>query len=321
MNTIILNDTRSDQHIGCELVVSNSLRKCKEHGLNVISTISTADASKASQLLRSQLDQVDLVLLNGEGTLHDDQPNALHLLKAAKLAKASGVKVVLYNAHWSDNPKGKQYLENFDLIYCRDHNSLNNLLADSPEAKAQMVPDMTFVTEFPQIKDSSRSGILVTDSVNKKKCVSLSKLALRHKLEFAPMGLAFYRRLKKRHLLRYRISKNITNTSRYHLETPEQFLTKLLTAQTVVTGRFHTACLCILCNTPVFCISSNTNKIESLFHHFELQTDSIKHDLPALQFMEDEWMKQSQRRVNTQRIVKDATQKIEIMFQEISALT
>jgi hypothetical protein len=61
MNTILLNDTRSDEHIGCELVVTNSFLKCSEVGLEIIATISTAEASQATELLAPHLPSTKLV--------------------------------------------------------------------------------------------------------------------------------------------------------------------------------------------------------------------------------------------------------------------
>ena len=319
MNTILLNDTRSDEHIGCELVVTNSLRKCQEYGLNVTTTISTAQAPEASNLLSPLLLNTDLVLLNGEGTLHDDKDNALSLLEAAKLAKEKGCKVVLYNALWANNPKGKSYLPNFDLIFCRDQASLEAVLSDYPEAIAEVVPDMTFVTEIPKMSTTERQGTLVTDSVRKKKCISLAKFAISNNYSFAPMSTAFFRKLKGQPLLRWRISKKLTQPVG-EIDTPNSFLHKLLTTDSVITGRFHTACLSLLCGTPVYCISSNTQKIQSLLKDFGLESSATMPELPVKSVMEKQWTEHTEKREATQEKVKTAAARIDSMFQSISSL-
>lgn len=321
MNTILLNDTRSDEHIGCELVVTNSLRKCQEYGLNIRKTITISEASEASELIAPLLEDTDLVLLNGEGTLHDDKRNAIALLKAAKFASEKDCKIVLYNALWDNNPIGKSYLPCFDLIYCRDQKSLERLLADHPQAKAEFVPDMIFVTELPSFSDFTQSGILVSDSVDKKKCIRLTQFALKNDYAFAPMSVAYFRKLKKKPWLRYRISKRISNTTLEKIESPRDFISKILSSNYVITGRFHMACLCFLCDTPVYCISSNTTKIESLFDDFGLDSTSVTDELPPLSSMEEQWREQTRLRQTIQQNVKEAATKIDTMFQSISSLT
>jgi len=180
MNTVLLNDTRSDDHIGCELVIKNSFFKCSQVGLNIIATVPTSEASRATEILAPYIQSTQLVLLNGEGTLHDDKPNALSLLAAAKSAKDAGLVVILYNALWINNTIGKKYLSVFDFIFCRDQSSLTAVLEDYPDADAQVVPDMTFATQLPANIPAARKGVLVTDSVRNQKVkeASNSNMAL-----------------------------------------------------------------------------------------------------------------------------------------------
>lgn len=319
MNTILLNDTRSDEHIGCELVIKNSLLKCSEVCLNVTATVSTAEASQATKLLEPHLPTTDLILLNGEGTLHDDKANALSLLAAAKSAKDAGCSVVLYNALWKNNPIGKQFLPVFDLIFCRDHASLQEVLVDHPDAQAKVVPDMTFATQLPTNLPKAREGVLVTDSVRKKKCISLAKLALKNNFNFAPMSTAFFRKLKGHPIVKWRLKSKLTHPSG-SIDSTDQFLNKLLVTESVITGRFHTVCLSLLCSTPVYSIASNTPKIQSLLEDFGLSPSSTEQELPKLRVMQQQWAEHTEKSEATQKRVQEAASKIHSMFESIHSL-
>ena len=316
MNTILLNDTRSDEHIGCELVVTNSFLKCSEVGLKITATISTAEASQATELLAPHLPSTKLVLLNGEGTLHDDKPNALSLLEAAKTAKDAGCVVVLYNALWSNNPIGKKFLTVFDLIFCRDKSSLDEILRDLPSAVAEVVPDMTFATQLPRLQNQTKKGILVTDSVRKKKCLNLAKFAIKHRFAFAPMSTAFFRKLKGHPILKWQLNRKLIHPAG-SIDSPDDFLRKILSAESIVTGRFHTACLSLLCQTPVYCISSNTRKIQSLLEDFGLDSSATAQELPKLDIINGQWQEHIKKKQSTQIKVAEAASRIHVMFESI----
>ena len=317
MRAILLNDTRSDHHVGCELVVRNTLDQCKQHGIEITSTIRTADADHAPDLISPLLDQNDLVLLNGEGTLHDDRPRALKLLEAASLAKAHGLKIVLYNALWSSNPAGQKHLSNFDLIFCRDSRSSEEILKSNPNLPVEFVPDMIFATPLGGTLPPRTPHPLVTDSVKKKKSLALAKFALKHKLPFAPMGRGFFRHLKSSLFLKYRLTQHCAY-SHNKLDTPESYIHKILTSSGIITGRFHTACLAILLQTPVFCISSNTRKIETLYTDIGLSPNLIPQSLSSLDDLQDQWQEQTRLRDQLNEHITRTRKQITLMFAQIS---
>ncbi len=44
--------------------------------------------------------ECDIVILNGEGTLHDSKPRAIHLLKVLDYAQKNGKETILCNTSW-----------------------------------------------------------------------------------------------------------------------------------------------------------------------------------------------------------------------------
>jgi len=146
MNAILLNDTDLGEHVGCELVVRNTRRMCEKYGITLTHTFKTREARDNAPAIVKQFANNQLLLLNGEGTMHDDKSRALALLKLASQAKKEGLKTVLYNSLWENNPKGENYLRDFDLIFCRDSFSAAEIEKAHPSLKATVVPDIVFAT-------------------------------------------------------------------------------------------------------------------------------------------------------------------------------
>src|SRR4051794_11726231 len=97
VRALVLNDTRRGsfaQHLGCAAVMEHLLRLCRRHGIDVVRTVQRVDAVDTEEF-RALLPQVDVVLVNGEGTMHHDSPGALALSLAIIEAKAHGKKTAL----------------------------------------------------------------------------------------------------------------------------------------------------------------------------------------------------------------------------------
>lgn len=315
MRAILINDTRSDQHIGCQLVVENTFKLSQLNGIEITTSVTNAEALDASQLVSAQLTNNDLLLLNGEGTLHDDKPKALALLEAAKSAKEAGLRTILYNALWRNNSEAANFLKYFDQIYCRDSKSAELV---SEHAPCVMVPDMIFATDLPADHQQKSQRLLVTDSVKKSISRELARFAIRRASLFSPMGMGFERCLKSRPLLAWRLSKKCS-FRRGEVDPPDEFINKISQAHGVVTGRFHTACLALLCGTPVACVSSNTNKIETLFQDFGLTSDLTSSSNLSKQALELQWSEQRMQRHSIDDQISLIRKKIDSMFVSFSS--
>lgn len=316
MRALLLNDTSSVNHIGCELVVRNTYAQCRSQGVSITNTIPYEQALQAPELVAGHLKSHDLVLLNGEGTLHDDKPKALALLEATRMAKAAGLKTYLYNALWENNRKANDYLGHFDAIYCRDSSSQK---AIAPFASACFVPDMVFATPVPDAPQPDLpANVLVTDSVKKKIAYALAKYAIKHRHRFEAMGIGFERCLKSHPFMAARLKRRCQYTPG-KISSPDTFLRNVRDAQAVVTGRFHTACLSILCGTPVACVSSNTQKIESLFRDFGIPPALTPLDQLSPETAQQQWDAQQSRQSEIQSRVTRARSEIEAMFATMCA--
>jgi len=77
---------------------------------------------------RALLEAADLVVINGEGTLHHSKKRGKWLLEAANFASAKGAKVALINALWQDNKQEWGALAApIDYVACRDSRSARDL--------------------------------------------------------------------------------------------------------------------------------------------------------------------------------------------------
>lgn len=90
---LLLNDT-SKWHCGSAAATAQIVRCIEESGGEVVARVKTGDFDA-----QPDFDAVDAVVVNGEGTFHDDQPWALRLLEWM-CAAGEKMRVALVNAMW-----------------------------------------------------------------------------------------------------------------------------------------------------------------------------------------------------------------------------
>lgn len=267
MRALILNDTRRGEHPGCMLVMRQILRGCEEAGIQVSGTLE--NHRNLSLRLEKYLGEVDIVILNGEGTLHHDNRGARNLAKAAERVRQSGKPLALINSVWESNVAVRPLLNAAELIYVRDSLSAS----ETAEAGriAIVVPDLVLSCPPDQLFPSSRAStapgpVVVLDDVCWDHARTLARYARRHDLPFLPMAhrpplhspveLANWIRLRA-----MAVGSSTFRLNRLHL---------IQQASLVVTGRFHGVCLAILADKPVLALPSNTRKIEGLLQDARL---------------------------------------------------
>jgi len=102
-SAIILNDTSTRYHHGCTRVMRLLLAGLERQGLNIIArSPARHDWAQDSVFLRA-LENADVVVINGEGTLHHGRPAGAALLAVVD-HPACHAPVALINALWEENP-------------------------------------------------------------------------------------------------------------------------------------------------------------------------------------------------------------------------
>jgi exopolysaccharide biosynthesis predicted pyruvyltransferase EpsI len=107
---LLLNDT-SNYHYGCKQCV-NVIKRHYE---------STTSVCTDEKFDISKIKYFDQVILNGEGTLHDNQPNANKFLEYLKEAQKLQKKTLLINTVWQNmSIKWKETLKKCSVIEVRE---------------------------------------------------------------------------------------------------------------------------------------------------------------------------------------------------------
>ena len=313
LNIIILNDTkRAIGHIGCYKVMDNIALACKKHNLNIIYSFQETDAFK-HDIFYEKLNCVDAVLINGEGTFHDDQSTAVDLLLCAMVAKHVFKKpVFLINTVWSNNNLIDRYVDVFDLIFTRESLSQRELSSINVLVKSKVVPDMTFYSG-PQSRHKNTNRILITDSVIPEVNNKLVRLSFFNKTLIRVMGDSLsvapaskmFKLIHKWNLIPFKTLSN-------------EF--EIRDAHRIITGRFHTMCIAMIYGVPFKVIPSNTHKVEgtmldtglNLELHLVDMTSKMDRKIFNFDFSEEV----SNKIFN---YVSEAPKKIDDMFHEIKS--
>ncbi len=268
MKAILLNDTASALHAGCKLVMGNISRLCCMTGITIADSISF----RATGTFRSVLEKhsgVDMILINGEGTMHHDRPAALSLLQVARVAKQMGLRVVLFNTVWEENQLLNQYLSSFDRIFCRE--SLSTLAVMDAGFYAETVPDMVFATLRPPRSVGGAGGVAVIDSVSSSLSKRLALLSIRNKYRFLPISQSSYDRFTRKRILNEILKWRVGTPFYWDNGMPE-----LLSGfDGIISGRFHGTCMSFLMGVPVVSVASNSHKTQGLYKDVGLDPETI----------------------------------------------
>jgi hypothetical protein len=272
---VLLNDTRVDLHHGCNRVVEAILKLLEKNGIDLIASHPAHSDWSADGAFLAAMERAQLIVVNGEGTIHHNSQTGRWLLRAGAFAKARGIPAVLVNCGWEANgPEMVAMLDDFALISFRDHQSA----AVMQGRPCRVVPDLSLYPVGDVPLQHRTNGIGFTDSVDRFKA-----LALDHCREIAGgqtvsiiysrAGPAGYLRFMRAGVsLRRDLSPMVFSrflTMRHRLwragsADTEAFLSRLAALKLLVSGRFHACTLALVTETPFVALPSNTGKIDGL---------------------------------------------------------
>jgi len=288
LKTLLFNDTSSEGHHGCHLVMQQIYTLAEQAGMEILRACPMHHDWQTDEQLQRDIRAADICLVNGEGTMHDDAPLALRYGALARYCREHGVPCFLINSVWQNNVRLNADAPLFTRIFVRD--VLSQAALDEIGVSAEVVPDLTLSYQY-QGATPARQGLLINGSVLTERLreawrISCANPHLRYVSirTVAPLQLGkgfnvylrknlrkrlkAYRRIAASYLHRYpaelpgsRIDKL---RWRYAVLAPRRFLALLRRSQGVITGRFHLVTLCLVTGTPFYAIASNTHKIEAL---------------------------------------------------------
>lgn len=298
LKAILFNDTSYENHHGSQLVVKQIYQLAEEAGICVIRACPMRHDWRTDERLKHDIAQVDLCLVNGEGTMHDDAKRAVILSELAPFCYKKKVSCFLINSVWQGNQKILSEARYFTKIYLRDRLSQKELAQQ--DIDSIVVPDLTLSFQVDELGES-RKGFLTNGSVYeyraKQAWVQANKIENVDYISIiAPsviqVGKGFNSFLVKSLISRFKCwrkkifakyfsfrtlnDKEISDLRWCHSEPNLQyFIKRLKNSRGVITGRFHCVTLCLLTQTPFYSIRSNTHKIEGMLQEVNLEKKRI----------------------------------------------
>lgn len=252
-SAFLVNDTSVSGHPGCVTVMSVIKDSLEARGITVSGRWPMGAEPQFGLELSPALRQAHVVVVNGEGTLHNTaaRPGARRLLHAIKRIRgATSAPIFLINAT-IENLRSRDFavLKHCERLFLRDTRSCR--YAEANGLSAALAPDLCFSARLgPAMKCE---GKVITDST----LPDVSRLLHRHAAIFEGIFLPM-QRSRFKSMMRWIV------TPRAHERSAIRYFSSIAAAQSVVTGRFHAAVFSLMSETPFLAVRSNTAKIESL---------------------------------------------------------
>lgn len=335
---LIINDTSSECHHGCDLVMTNIKKILNKYSAKVFSVFSGNTLIKNKNLIK-KLNNIDLVLINGEGTLNNSQQRAKNIIKDLIYLKENYYfPVVLINSTiYKNNNFIMKNLKLFDLIYVRTYLDKKSLLKYGIMSK--VVPDMT-VYAFPKILSKNKKlkkNFSITDSYKKSVSENFLEFSKKYNFNFLPIRrdpklnslnlfkiLSFTKYYFIKVVVIFFLKLNIKidysySARSFFINEIDDYLKNIKNSDFLICGRFHSLCFAIQTLTP-FCFiksSVNSHKSDGL-----LEDIGIKNRIVELNEFNIENFKKFKKNeiIFIKKYLKNSNYKINKMFKEIFQL-
>ena len=254
MNVALFNDTASFPHLGCMAVSDAHARmlgrrhhhvKQRFFFLEFHDILADGEEASIAAALRNKrleecFDEVDVVIVNGEGTIHHG--GGLYLLAILGAAQRRGKQTLLVNAVYESNTAFEDILRRLDDFTVRETRSAS--FAKSRNIHCRVVLDSCFEAHFSDEVIGDLSGkIAITDwHIHRDHDVGDAIRNLSREYGTRAESFPFER----------------PDAARvWHRAVPT-----LERSEIVVTGRHHGACFALKARRPFVALPSNTHKIE-----------------------------------------------------------
>ena len=273
MKALVINDTSPGQHLGCILVMQRLADVLRDAGVEILAALRLGEL--ASPRFQRELARCDIMIINGEGTMHHDAPGARAIARAGEAAQRAGVPIALINTVWQDNDAVNALLPRCQWISARESLSAADIAAQGQTC--HVVPDLTLCTQPADLFDVNHAPPdmaappVVLDDVRPELSAQLAAYARYRSLQYMPMaGRPSLRRP--------------TAWKRWWQQGWDSFWAPQLTvahassiqhASIVVTGRFHGMCLATLARRPFIAFASNTHKMEGMLADAQLGPGAV----------------------------------------------
>lgn len=158
---MLLNDTSFENHHGCNIVIKNIKMNLKLQNIDLIYSVPIGKRWKNDSNFLKLLIDVDAIIINGEGTIHDDSEYAYSLLE---IVNFTNKPCFLINTTYQNNTKSfSDLVSKFKKVYVRE--SLSKFELEKFGIESTIVPDMTlYYMDSNLIKSKQNTHTYITDS-------------------------------------------------------------------------------------------------------------------------------------------------------------
>lgn len=276
---ILLNSTQNYNHLGCFYTVSGLKNLLLDAGWSCIleSDVNNYDLDFVRKILEA--DHSVWVVINGEGTFHDDQEYSLYLLNL--VSKYADRTVILNSQMRHMSESQVEILKRIRLVQVRTRYDEKWCITSDIQS-VWYCPDMIFYSGLAGLRYQScnRGYVVYTDSHSNNISIDLHNL---YRNDENSIWLNFHylsphNKISKYDTFLRRVASVLGVYSKFELANWEQrfSISKLLEivvgSNYIVTGRYHMACLAMILGKPFVYASSNTSKIKDLSDDFNLGT-------------------------------------------------
>lgn len=271
LKALLVGDASLSGHHGSAIVTAQLVKLAGDAGIDVLHGWTWEAANSA---LQGDNARYDLVIVNGEGSVHSDSRAARRFAGLAKqLAAEQRAPAYLVNATVEGNSAELDYdLSFFRLRFVRDTSSQAYLARR--DVAAEVVHDLT-LTSSDLPRADGRGPLLVTDASDQETTRRLLAIArasqaeavtLRSRPPWPARGNPS-RRVSfeiKRQLARF--SKQSPRSLRYgDALSRDAFVDRLAhEASGILCGRYHAVCLALRMGLPFVAVAGNTGKTGAL---------------------------------------------------------
>jgi hypothetical protein len=281
---VVFNDTRIHGHFGCDRVMNVLDGELQRRGVQIIGSSPVRHTWWEDAALLQKIAEADILVINGEGTLHHGGRQGEMLMRLANHPARSGKPVYLINAIYQENPaEWGEGLRTFAGIWARDSRSAA-VMAQATGRDIGYFGDLTLCQGFITT-EAVRRDVVFGDSVKTKVSQRLARLSRKtagSALVPIVRDLKSVRDRKGISAILRRADNRITEAfwrMRYPgfalLPDEAAYGQVLSRASLHITGRFHGACFSIATQTPFVTMTSNSWKIEALIEDCGLSKDRI----------------------------------------------
>ncbi len=331
---VLLNDTSRHNHHGCRRVVTTIHRCLADRGLAIIDTAPAGSQwSEDERFLRS-MERADLILINGEGTLHHAAGLGTRLLEVVAHPARGNRPVALINTIYQHNPsQWAEWLGQMSLIATRDRSSQAEI--QGLGLQAEYAPDLSLHFGSPGWSPRATDGpIGYGDSVfpDVKRALRQAYLHEARPSLYLPIhtgirhpAIASDWSVRRRlHNIRFGLRarlRNLRDRGYCVSNEVEGFIGDLRRTSIYLTGRYHGICLALAAGVPFRAVASNSHKIEALLREAGVRPERLAGSAPELaRTAPHEWRFSTEEAASLSAFLHEGRQRTETLFDRIAGL-